>query len=290
MNELVDLNGKKFGKFTVINNNTKKIHRTLYLECECECGKKLWIEKYALINGRRNRCRDCTYEDLMGKRFGNQTVIGRDHESKRWIVLCDCGTKKLKNSQLVKCTSTCGRCASIIRVGQKFGKLKILSVYGYDLNRSAVFECICDCGNKKTITSDSLIRGRTRSCGCLVDEKNLINAKKLIGTKFGYLKITGIHGYEPGTKRIVFSCKCKCGKITTLKRKQLGEINSCGCLLKDSRPCGENHHLAKISNENAETIRDLYKSGLYLKKDLAKLFNISETNIGRIISNKAYKK
>lgn len=45
----------------------------------------------------------------------------------------------------------------------------------------------------------------------------------------------------------------------------------------------------KLTFEQAEEIRRLYKSGLYSQRKLAEMFNMQQTNIGDIINNITYK-
>lgn len=52
--------------------------------------------------------------------------------------------------------------------GQKFGKLQVVKYSGIK-NHRAMFECVCDCGNTKIIQGQLLLRGTTRSCGCLAE-------------------------------------------------------------------------------------------------------------------------
>lgn len=51
--------------------------------------------------------------------------------------------------------------------GQRFGRLTVLEYAGSSKNRHSRFLCRCECGNEKIIVGDSLIRGKTLSCGCL---------------------------------------------------------------------------------------------------------------------------
>lgn len=51
-------------------------------------------------------------------------------------------------------------------IGNKFGKLLVLSYFGRDSGRGKLYKCLCDCG-KETVTYGTLIRqGRSKSCGC----------------------------------------------------------------------------------------------------------------------------
>lgn len=50
--------------------------------------------------------------------------------------------------------------------GKRFGKLVVQKFVGIE-KRRAIFQCKCDCGNKKNIVGQLLSNGHTRSCGCL---------------------------------------------------------------------------------------------------------------------------
>jgi group I intron endonuclease len=69
------------------------------------------------------------------------------------------------------------------------------------------------------------------------------------------------------------------GKTISNKQKQI--------LSKASS--GEKNVNAKLSNKQADEIRNKYKTGKYLIQDLAKIYNLSRNTISKIIKNKAYK-
>ena len=56
--------------------------------------------------------------------------------------------------------------------GKRCGRLTVISraPNEHDLwgeRTYSVWNCLCDCGNKKTVKGCDLRRGRVRSCGCL---------------------------------------------------------------------------------------------------------------------------
>ncbi len=55
-------------------------------------------------------------------------------------------------------------------IGQRFGRLLVLGDSG-KRQGCVVWTCLCTCGNFKEIRGGSMIQGRTRSCGCLSDER-----------------------------------------------------------------------------------------------------------------------
>lgn len=50
--------------------------------------------------------------------------------------------------------------------GMKFNKLLVLERCGSNKQRMAMWLCKCDCGNYTKVSSTSLVKGFTKSCGC----------------------------------------------------------------------------------------------------------------------------
>lgn len=64
---------------------------------------------------------------------------------------------------------------SIDITGQRFGRLVAIKRAGRQISSypgctRTLWQCKCDCGNKKNATSTALRQGHTRSCGCLYRE------------------------------------------------------------------------------------------------------------------------
>ena len=62
-----------------------------------------------------------------------------------------------------------GRAAQL--EGSRFNRLAVLGRIGSKYNGQVLWNCLCDCGNYHEVTTHSLRQGRTKSCGCLNDEK-----------------------------------------------------------------------------------------------------------------------
>lgn len=64
--------------------------------------------------------------------------------------------------------------------GKIFGRLKALS-FKYVKNKNSYWKCICECGKVVIVSYANLMRGKTKSCGCLNKEltikRNLIHGK-----------------------------------------------------------------------------------------------------------------
>lgn len=63
-----------------------------------------------------------------------------------------------------------------INLNDRFGRLVITQV-GRLVGRNRYFFCHCDCGNEKEIAGASLLRGATKSCGCLNSEMSSARKK-----------------------------------------------------------------------------------------------------------------
>lgn len=123
------------------------------------------------------------YLPLIGKKFGKLTILNAyPHATQRTYYFsckCDCGNFSSHRAYYVlnNKINTCGKCIVSTYpslVGQKFNKLLILSVDDAKIRMST---CLCDCGQTKIIKIQSILYGRTTSCGCVKKdlEKNLTN-------------------------------------------------------------------------------------------------------------------
>ncbi len=51
--------------------------------------------------------------------------------------------------------------------GATFGRLSVLAPDGMNKSGHLMWRCVCECGNPVRTTGYDLVRGHTRSCGCL---------------------------------------------------------------------------------------------------------------------------
>jgi hypothetical protein len=120
---------------------------------------------------------------LIGEKFGRLSVIefvGIKNKSTLWKCLCDCGKTTIVQGNILKygATISCGCyrseklhqkwCKDL--VGQKFGKLLVISFKEHNKHNKAIWNCMCDCGNKISVESYHLRIGHTTSCGCYKKE------------------------------------------------------------------------------------------------------------------------
>ena len=134
-------------------------------------------------------------------------------------------------------------------IGQRFGRLTVIEQdFEYQKNRNLktkqnYWKCKCDCGEEKTIVQASLTGGKTKSCGCLNQEKRLRQKENLMGQTFGYLTV--ISPAENVGNRTAWLCQCKCGRQIVVRATHLksGNTKSCGCRHNYNYSYNRNHEL-----------------------------------------------
>ncbi len=146
-----------------------------------------------------------------------------------WMCECECGEKIVYAASRIRGLhppQSCG-CASYEKLdGKRFGILTVIKESGRDKNRKRLWLCKCDCGAEVEKEASSLIKGHTKSCGCLKHKK-----QDLVGQKFGLWTV--ISRSKVGKFRDVFwNCICDCGTEREVRGRALksGESKSCGCL------------------------------------------------------------
>jgi hypothetical protein len=64
----IDLTGRQFGRWTVIEMERPKITPTVRWHCQCACGKRKVVYASNLIHGRSQSC-GCLHYELVGQRY-----------------------------------------------------------------------------------------------------------------------------------------------------------------------------------------------------------------------------
>lgn len=193
MSNPLNLVGNKYGKLTVIKRSENNNRGNTQWLCQCECGNTKIALGYDLTHGRTTSCGCQKYEtkeipepkdDLTGKRFGHLTVVRIDknkgkYGAIRWLCQCDCGNTLIALGSNLKTghSTSCGKgsCRKPRNfkdlTGQKFGKLTVIRKSDVRINNRLSWLCQCDCGNTKVVDATKLRTGKTKSCGCLTNNK-----------------------------------------------------------------------------------------------------------------------
>jgi hypothetical protein len=65
-------------------------------------------------------------------------------------------------------------------VGQRFGRLVVLERAGSTKHKKALWRCKCDCGNETIVCGSTMLKGETKSCGCITKENAILLGEKNI--------------------------------------------------------------------------------------------------------------
>ena len=182
----LDLKDQTFGKLTVIKKVDSKDKYSRWL-CRCECGNTTIVRTDYLTSGHTLSCGCLKHQparnaiDLVGRQFGEWTVLKRSSKESYWTCRCSCGTERdVYGPSLTKgLSSSCG-CSirGVIRkpiLNQVFGSLTVLKQFQSPENNKWYCKCRCECGNEITVLRGNLTSGNTTSCGCVqsVGEANI---------------------------------------------------------------------------------------------------------------------
>lgn len=61
-------------------------------------------------------------------------------------------------------------------IGKVYGRLTVCRFFGQNKHGGALWICDCSCGKEWTVSSFQLVRGYSRSCGCLRDESRMTHS------------------------------------------------------------------------------------------------------------------
>ena len=202
------------GVYKIADEHGKKF---VYWRCKCDCGVECAVRQANLTSGGTKSCGCFRREtskarmegilqrarsrkkDLTGQRFGRLLVLNvyktenvNGKNRTYWRCRCDCGTEVAIGERSLLCcgTKSCG-CITKDRLveyarknrvdmsGQRFGKLVAIRYYPEKKHgRDSWWLCQCDCGNQMVTSRQSLIRGKTKSCGCIRNEMSTERLKK----------------------------------------------------------------------------------------------------------------
>lgn len=122
--------------------------------------------------------------ELTGQKF-NRLTVKRFHSSNKhnkacWLCICDCGNELIVSTGDLKRghTKSCG-CLNkecpikfVDMKGQTFERLTAIKFDRLE-NGHTYWLCRCICGNEISTSNFLLLRGHTRSCGCLQIERTV---------------------------------------------------------------------------------------------------------------------
>lgn len=118
----------------------------------------------------------------------------------------------------------------INEVGNKYGRLTVISRAHPEDKKGGWWNCKCDCGNEIVVHGVRLRNGNTKSCGCLQKDFAKSTAKNEINKRYGFLTVIERAETPEGHKTAFWKCHCDCGNYTIVEGTKLrsGHTKSCG--------------------------------------------------------------
>lgn len=130
MTTAVNLVGRKFGRWTVIQRSANDSNRGARWLCRCDCGIEGTVRASSLLNSHSSSC-GCIRKEKVAL------------------------TGSLRRSKLT---------------GKIFSRLTVLGLADTQKPRGVSWLCRCSCGEKVVVVSCDLLSGNIKSCGCLHKE------------------------------------------------------------------------------------------------------------------------
>ena len=174
--------------------------------------------------------------------------------------------------------------------GQKFGMLTVLSPSTQRLRNVFSWDCVCDCGNSKTVTGADLRCGDVKSCGCNSGKK----PKDIAGKKFGKLTAISNTGKKSNNGDYIWNCTCDCGNTCqrTIGNLNFGSTRSCGCI-RSENSVHRTHGMSKTKayttwrkvkercyNKNCQDYPDYGAKGIVMSEEFKQSFEAFYNEIG----------
>jgi hypothetical protein len=121
--------------------------------------------------------------------------------------------------------------------GQQFGRWKVIGFDRSDPDKGAYWICVCECGRESSVRGAELHRGRSQSCGCTNQRRDLT------GRQFGHWRVIRFDRTRIG-RRAYWVCVCECGRESSVGGTELGRGKSQSC-----RHCAQQSHGMSRSSE-----------------------------------------
>ena len=146
-------------------------------------------------------------KNLIGQRFGRLTVIelipkelrpaSTANRGNHWLCKCECGntvihyTGHLCSGDIQSCG--CLHAEQLTKkgkneIGNKYGKLTVISRAETDKKHHLYWNCQCECGTIVQVSGSCLRSGHTKSCGCVNSWGEADIAKYLSDNNIEFIK------------------------------------------------------------------------------------------------------
>ncbi len=185
--------GFRSGLLEVIETAPRQNGRKMWL-CRCDCGSQKIVSDSHLKSGHTKSCGCISRRRPIapGMRVGQLVLIAeapRREGCRFWLCRCDCGRECQVSETHLKTghTKSCGcfqrktaQEKAFDLFGRRFDRLEVVGKEPERFDGVAKWRCRCDCGQECYAEAEYLLRGKTKSCGCLQEEQRKLNMEKAI--------------------------------------------------------------------------------------------------------------
>lgn len=122
--------------------------------------------------------------DYLKKSFDSGIVLKKVEKEQDglvlWECLCSCGNTTTKTSRQlsrvkhIKCDKCLLTKLSTVKIGNRYSRWEVIGLK-QGKGSEAKVTCRCECGVEKDVAINSLVRGTSKSCGCLTGNTNNVN-------------------------------------------------------------------------------------------------------------------
>ena len=195
-------------------------------------------------------------------------------------------------------------------VNQRFGRLLVIKREQNNNRNQTQWLCECDCGNNTIVQGSHLRSGGTSSCGCFKKEinknsKNNLKHGMRNSSEYSIWRNMITRCTNLNNKDLYIVCKRWLNSFENFYEDMgprpgleysIDRINNnkgytqSNCKWSTSVEQSQNRSSNKIkSMDEANYIRELYKSGKYTQKEIAESYECTQANIGYVVTNKTWK-
>ena len=144
MGKFIDMTGWKMSEHGIPDSRITVISKApnqgkhIAWNCICECGTECIIRGDQLRSGTAKSC-GCLFREVSAEKCRK---VGQNNK---------------------------GRAAAHRKnlINQIFGRLTVIEYYG-TINGRGHWRCLCECGEETIVTTNHLLSGHTKSCGCMM--------------------------------------------------------------------------------------------------------------------------
>lgn len=321
MSKLKNLTGMKFGRLTVIERAENDKHGRARWLCHCDCGNEVVTNAGDLIRNHTQSCgclqkekaSESCLKDLTGMKFGRLTVIERAENRNTkvyWVCKCDCGNEVIvTGANLLRGhTQSCG-----CLVKEKNSGIHIK----HGMRTSKIYNVWIGIKNRCLNSSEPVYkryggRGITIYPAWIDDFQafyEYVSKLENFGEE-GYSldRIDNNGNYEPNNLRWTDKktqsrnrhnnrfVKYNGVEMTLAEAAELSGINH--STLNNRLNHGDSdltlfrlpsNNQIKLDEVTVKQILEMYSTGNYSQKNLSDIFQISRTQIGRIVRRENWK-